>query len=71
MPSALSCPPHLPFNLCTRWLRPMLRSMPLQQAKSEIAGLPDDVTATNAQVMQEELLHHQVGDTAGTAAGTA
>jgi hypothetical protein len=49
----------------------MLRSMPLQQAKSEIAGLPDDVTATNAQVMQEELLHHQVGDTAGTAAGTA
>ena len=35
---------------------------PLQQAKSEIAGLADEVTATNAEVMREELLHHQVGE---------
>lgn len=30
-----------------------------QQAKSEIASL-SDVTATNAEVMEQELLHHEV-----------
>lgn len=42
--------------------------LPLQQAKSEIAGLAE-VTATNAQLMQEELLHHQVTNGAQCAWG--
>lgn len=46
-------PACLTTHPCT-WLQPM------QQAKGEIAGLTD-VTATNAEVMQQELLHHQVG----------
>jgi hypothetical protein len=55
-------PPHLlrdPRAPC--YAPPAAASLsPLQQAKGEIAGLPDDVTATNAEVMKEELLHHQV-----------
>ena len=47
---ACACPSKAP--------KPCVCHNALQQAKSEIASLTD-VAATNAEVMQEELLHHQ------------
>ncbi len=48
---ACACPSKAP--------KPCVCHNALQQAKGEIASLTD-VAATNAEVMQEELLHHQV-----------
>lgn len=55
-----TCAWRLAVPACTPPPRPALPPpLPPQQAKSEIASLTD-VAATNAEVMQEELLHHQV-----------
>ncbi len=69
-PAMPDCLPEVALPLCLHPMGSCFQPCHVQQAKGEIAGL-SDVTATNAAVMQQELLHHQVGSHPHSQAGAS